>query len=537
MDVGRQLAVNAALLLLLFGAPAGASQQTGPDPAADDIRFDVWEIRVEGNEVLDRQQIERAVYPYVGPGKRVADMEAARANLERLYRDRGYGTVLVNLPEQNVDAGIVRLAVVGGEVDRLIVSDSRYFSLAQVREEMDALAPGTVPYLPRVQEQLSRANRMTPDRRVTPVLRPGRKVGTLEAELKVNDRFPLHGSSTLDNNYSADTEELRLRGSLSYDNLWQKYHSLSLQYQTAPQDPGQVQVLVGTYLLPFGPDKSNRLAVYAVQSESDTPSSSPFADAVIGDGTIFGARAIFPLKAFGSYYHNLSLGIDYKDFEEDIVAGSDTLNTPIDYTTFGASYSATLLKERRTTQFGLGFNFALRGLGNKGQEFEDKRFKSTPNFFYLTGNVRHEQALPRNWRGVVAGEFQATASPLISNEQFSAGGADSVRGYLTSQELGDSGLYAGLELHTPALAGYTDGWLNEAYGLGFFDFARLWVRDPLPGESSSATLTATGLGLRLASRRWSGEALWALALKDALDSSEPVEAGDSRVHFRLGYEF
>lgn len=537
MDVGEQRhRVLVAALLLLAQGPLVASQQASGTPS-DEVRFDVWEIRVEGNEVLDRRDIERAVYPFVGPGKGVADMEAARANLERLYRDRGYGTVLVNLPEQDVDEGIVRIAVVSGEVDRLIVSDSRYFSLAQIREEMNALAPGTVPYLPKVQEQLSQVNRMTPDRRVTPVLRPGREVGTLEADLKVTDQFPLHGSTTLDNNYSADTEELRLRGSVSYDNLWQKYHSLSLQYQTAPQDPGQVQVLVGTYLLPFGAEKSNRLALYAVQSESDTPSSSPFADAVIGDGTIVGARAIFPLRAFGSYFHNLSLGMDYKDFEEDIVAGSDTLNTPIDYTTFGASYSATLLREERTTQFDLGINFALRGLGNRGQEFEDKRFKSTPNFFYLTGGARHEQTLPRNWRGVLTGEFQASASPLISNEQFSAGGADSVRGYLTSQELGDSGVYAGLELHSPTLAGYTAGWLDDVYALGFFDFARLWVRDPLPGQSSNAWLASTGLGVRVDSRGWSAEALWAVALEDALDSNEPVESGDSRLHFRLGYGF
>ena len=58
-------------------------------PAADEPRFDVWEYDVEGNTVLPVPAIEKAVQPYLGPGKQLADVEGARAALEKVYQDAG----------------------------------------------------------------------------------------------------------------------------------------------------------------------------------------------------------------------------------------------------------------------------------------------------------------------------------------------------------------------------------------------------------------------------------------------------------------
>ena len=92
---------------------------------------------------------------------------------------------------------------------------------------------------------------------MTPVLRPGKTPGTVEVDLKVKDELPLHGSLELNDRYSTDTSRLRLSAMLRYDNLWQKEHSFSLQYQTAPEKPGEVKVWSGTYLARFlrGPER------------------------------------------------------------------------------------------------------------------------------------------------------------------------------------------------------------------------------------------------------------------------------------------
>ena len=266
-----------------------AEVNTAPDP--DTLRFDIWEFRIEGNSILDTREVERTVYPFLGPDKSIQDVEQARKTLEGIYQERGYGTIIVNIPEQDARSGIIRLQVTEGKVDRMRITGSHYFSLGRIRARVPALAPGQVPYLPLVQEELAALNNATPDRRIIPVMRPGRTPGTVEVELKVKDELPLHGSLEINNRNSSSTTSLRTTANLRYDNLWQKEHSLSLMYQVAPEKRDDVEVFSGTYVLRI-PDSNNALALYVVSSKSDIATAGDIA--VIGDGTTVGTRFVMP---------------------------------------------------------------------------------------------------------------------------------------------------------------------------------------------------------------------------------------------------
>ena len=142
-----------------------------------------------GAAILPAQTVERALYGHLGPQKTIADVEVARQALEASYRAAGYSTVFVDIPEQTVDAGIVRLQVTEGKLDRLRVTGARYFSNRQILAALPALEPGQVPQFPQVQRELATLNRQTPDRAVTPVLRAGRYPGTVDVELQVAGRL------------------------------------------------------------------------------------------------------------------------------------------------------------------------------------------------------------------------------------------------------------------------------------------------------------------------------------------------------------
>lgn len=526
----RQLIL--VVLLLFVGGMTTVHAQTATEKSAPG--FDVWEIRVSGNSMLDRRLVERAVYPYLGPDRGIADVEAARKALETLYRDQGFPTVIVNIPEQDVSEGIVRLEVVQGRIDRTRISGATYFSLGRIRKAVPALAEGEVPRLPKVQEQLQALNQANPDRRITPVFRPGRRPGTVEVELKVRDELPLHGNVEVNGRNTADTSRTRLSGSLRYDNLWQRLHSLSLQYQVSPEEPDEVQVLAATYVLPVGSGR-DRLALYAINSESDTEIGGTGALAVVGNGTIVGARWVHPLAGSPGYSHSLTLGGDYKDFDEAIeLVGADSLDTPIDYTKFSAQYSGNLIGEQALTRFSTGVNFGVRGLGNDEEEFEDKRFQARPNFVYLTANLSHEKQFSSGLRLRGRLEGQVAGQALISNEQFSAGGADSVRGYFESQELADDGLVGSLELYSPSLAGHLHAQVDNLRFLVFADAARLHINDPLPGTDDRIELYGAGAGLRLSAFN---NINVSLDLAWPLIDAEDVDKGDSRAHFSVNYDF
>ena len=158
----------AVLVSLILVRPAAAAEESPAEAAA---QFDVMEYRVLGNTLLPNPSIERAVYPFLGPGKTFADIESARQNLEQIYRDAGYGTVFVDVPEQQVDGGIVRLRVTEGKLDRVHVTGARYYSNGRIRQSLPALTQGAVPNLPEAQAQLASLNRLSADRSVVPVLK------------------------------------------------------------------------------------------------------------------------------------------------------------------------------------------------------------------------------------------------------------------------------------------------------------------------------------------------------------------------------
>jgi hemolysin activation/secretion protein len=511
-----------------------AAVEAGVESEQQSTVFDLLELRVKGNTLIDKKQLERTIYSFLGPKKSINTVEAARKALEELYQSQGYQTVAVDIPEQDVKNGIVYLQVVEGKVSRLRVVDSHYFSLGKIKAGVPELAEGHVPNFQKMQKQLTELAGQSTDRQIQPVLRAGETPGTLEVDLKVKDELPLHGRVELNGRNTSSTSRLRLVSSLRYDNLWQAMHSASLMYQVSPEDNKEVDVWAGTYAMPLL-NSDARLALYAVSSSSNAQIASAGALSVIGIGNIYGLRLIKPLKALNNYFHSATLGVDYKDFQEDLkLQGSDTIKTPISYLPFLAQYSGSLRGKESMTTFDLGLHFSVRGLGNKQQQFEEKRFLAKANYMYLTGNLKFQHDLPLGMELVSRFSGQVADSPLISNEQFSLGGAQSARGYFETQALADDGVFGSLELYSPHLGADDWDYLNNLKLLAFLDAGQGWIKNALPGNAKSHTLTSGGFGLHF--QLWK-RLFGVFDVGFPFTALAPVKSGDPRVHFNIATEF
>lgn len=510
---------------VLFGRVAVGQQA---DNSTENPAFTVFEYRVGGNSVLSNRQIETAVYAYLGPDKTIDDVEDARQNLETAYRDAGFSAALVSIPEQTVDAGIVRLEVVEGTVGRVRVTDARYVSGRQVRAQAASVQPGQPLFFPDLQDDLQAINRLSADRSVTPILKPGRSPGAVDLDLRVDDSLPLHGFFDINDQFTPDTEELRATVGLSYDNLFQRFHSLSVQYTTAPEQRSDTEILAATYLWRFA-NSPNVLALYGVDTNSDVATVGDLS--VLGDGRIFGARFVAPLQGSGAFYHSLTVGADFKDFNE--IIGED-LETPIAYTNLSTQYAFGWNGDSYISSYNIGANFGARPLGNTPEEFENKRFRAEPNYFYL--RLGTEQ-LKRIWGGVgLYGRIQGQYSPepLIGNEQFAAGGANTVRGYLEAERLGDFGVVANVEVRTPNFGASLWDKIDDFYLLAFYDAATLGIHNALPGQDPNFELYSTGVGFRLSMQPGLLASLdWALPLRDSLN----VQSSEERFHFSFRWGF
>jgi hemolysin activation/secretion protein len=505
------------------------------NPKQEPIGFNVFEFKIDGNSVLSNTQIEQAVYPFLGESKTIDDVEKARAALEAAYQNAGYLTVSVTIPQQEVDEGVVKLLVTEGAVERLRVKDAKYHSLAEIKSRVSEFEEGKVPHFPTAQQQLGTVNRGQ-NRQVTPVLRPGKSPGKVEVDLQVQDKLPLHGSLELNDRYSPNTTETRLNGSVRYENLWQKDHSLGVSFQVSPEDFNEVKVLSGTYVIPRM--NGDYFAAYGVISDSNIAAVGDVN--VVGNGYIVGARYIHPMPALENFYHSLTLGADYKVFKEALfLQGADSsIDSPVSYMMFSLGYDGTYQGKTSQTQGTLTLNFAPRGLGNTEKEFDERRNNARPNFANIRADLKHLQRLPYEWSMQARLLTQLSNAPLIAPEQMAIGGVDSVRGYLESSELGDNGLQATLELRTPPLKKFISTskvaeHIKELYAFAFTDVGYIKIKDAV-GQDPSRQIASAGVGLKLKANNGLFTYLdYAHAFRDSIE----VDKGDDRLHFRLGYEW
>jgi hemolysin activation/secretion protein len=514
-------------LAALAPAPVRAAEATAP---AAEPAFDIWEYEIEGNSVLPVEAIERAVQPHLGPGQSMRAVEAARAALEAAYQQAGYLTVLVDIPEQRVDDGVVRLAVLEGRVGEVYVSGSLYHSLGAIRQALPALAAGSVPNFAEAQSQLAALNR-NDDRRVSPVVKPGKLPGTVDMDLQVTDRLPWGAQAELNNQHAAGTTDLRASATLRYDNLFQLDHGLSLTLQSAPGAPDQSRVLVANYTVPEPGGDAWALSFTASNSDVETLGGTQ----ALGNGRTYGLRHHHGFTA-GGWASTLSLGADLKLLKDKIAAGSDAIETPIRYLPFQAAYAGSWSDDRESLQLNASLSFALRRIlqrevdcaGTRQDQFSCKTEGASGSFGVFRTDGRWSVPLGEGSLGMRLGG-QIASGPLVSAEQFALGGADTVRGYFEGEVSADHALVASLEWRGPNwAAGAGTGW-TDARPLVFVDLGRGWLAQASAGQQPRTSLASAGVGLRLG----------APSLEGAMDIAWPAKstpnttASEAQVHVRV----
>ena len=166
----------------------------------------------------------------------------------------------------------------------------------------------------------------------------------------------------------------------------------------------------------------------------------------------------------------------------------------------------------------------------------------------LNADLSHTQELPEGFQlyGKVLG--QVADGPLVSSEQLSLGGLDTVRGYLESEVLGDNGIVGNIELRSPNVGDMLQKQMKDETGQGaprfptfnewrFFAFAdagTVTVLTPLSEQQSKFDVWSYGIGTRFKVFNYlNGTLVYSVPMI----SQTYTQARDSRVNFRIWGEF
>jgi hemolysin activation/secretion protein len=201
-------------------------------------RFAVEKYLIAGNTALPPATMAEVLTNIDGDFGTNVSFDGVRTvveELQRAYRERGYVTVAVGLPQQKLTNQTVKVQVTEGRLAVINVTGNHYFSSNNVMRALPSLHTNTLLNGPIFQAELNRANENR-DRQIYPIIGPGLDPGTSALTLRVKDQLPLHAKMDFNNQNSPGTPDLRVNTSAEVDNLWQLNHSLGVQYGFSPQE-------------------------------------------------------------------------------------------------------------------------------------------------------------------------------------------------------------------------------------------------------------------------------------------------------------
>jgi hemolysin activation/secretion protein len=213
-------------------------------------RFDIKGYRVEGNTLLPPELVRKTLARFTGSGKDFGTVQEALEALQEEYRCRGYSTVHVLLPEQELERGEVWLQVAEGRLSAVKVEGNASFDQQNIRRSIPGLVEGKVPDIDSVSASLSVANE-NPAKKVSLQLQSGEKQDELTALVRVVDERPWRIGLNIENTGSRQTGEWRLGALFQHANLFNLDHLLTLQYVTAPERPSKVAIYSAGYRIPL----------------------------------------------------------------------------------------------------------------------------------------------------------------------------------------------------------------------------------------------------------------------------------------------
>ena len=512
--------------MLLAWMPLALAQ---PKPAPPAPRFEIRSFVVQGNTLLPKAEVERVVAPFTGAGKDFGSVQQALEALQEAYLARGYNAVRVSVPEQDLVGGQVRLQVVEARVRAVRVEQNLYFDEANVRASMPTLRAGEAPNTRRIGENVQLVNE-NPAKQVTVRLESTDQIGALDAVVRVNDAKPGRFTTFIDNTGEPQTGQLRAGFGYQHANLWNRDHVLSAQLVTSPTEASNVGIFGVGYRAPLYGWKS-ALDLIAGYSDVDSGTVQNLFT-VSGKGSIFGARYTQILPRIEAYEQTVSLGLDYRAFDQHValVGTSETLLPEITVRPLSLAYTGRHSRVGSDLSFSVAASRNIPGSGAAGKDaFEAQRPGADPSYTIVRAAATWSYILPRDYLLRTAGNLQYTGDLLVPGEQLGLGGADNVRGFYEREIAFDEGWRLSVELYTPDF-GPRD-WRVRA--LTFVDGGR--GTDNAPERNLDDSIASAGLGLRVnRGRTLFLRADWGYVFNG---STATREKGADRFHVALGYSF
>ncbi|MFT5466215.1 MAG: hemolysin activation/secretion protein [Verrucomicrobiales bacterium] len=482
---------------------------------------------------------------FVGEQLSMAMLEAIPKAIIEAYREGDYPLVDAYFPEQDITTGkiqvVVREALLGKlKVDGAEGSTSDYL-MKQIR-----VAPGERINSTILEGDIDWMN-SSPARRIDLIYERGEEDGTSDIILKSQGLPPVGAYVSYGNTGVEATGVNEWATGFNISSLFGSEHDLGYSFSgDAELDNLNAHTVIYGLPLPW----RHRLQFIGAYVTSQSGAGSAVLPLDVDGESIQGsANYKIILPKIDIHRQNLTLGIDYKSTNTDILFGGQTFfDSVVEVFQFRAGYDLTVSDKLGYTRFDVGAVFSPGDMlnSNNDEAFQALRDQSTSDYWYLSGEVERYVKLPKDWGLKLTVEGQFTDDRLVSTEQLLAGGYRSLRGVDENIARGDTGIVSGLELIAPRFSivkkkaaapgegeDPAEGEKAEAEGVdtvgafAFVDSAWLYSNGDFQGEPDQS-LQTTGLGVNY---RFGKHASLRASYGWVLNDSGLEEVGEGKWHF------
>lgn len=495
-------------------APAAIDLDLPPTPTPpahdDGPAMDVQGFAIEGNSAIATLDLQALLQALEGQSLTVSQLEAGAARITRLYRERGYPFAYAYLPEQTVEAGLVRIAVLEGRLGEVRVENATRQRANVIDAPLTRLEHGQVIRADALESSLLLLGDIH-GAHAKARLQPGSKVGTSDLVVMVEDTALVGGALGLDNSGNRYTGVWRASGSVQLNGALGLGERIQLHSLLSSEHLHNYHL---DYLMPLGPWNTrvgagvSRLS-YALGKEFSVLDA-------YGNATAAKLHATQPLVRSRGVNLNAHLQYDQKRLTDHIGRHSSHAPKRSRLATLGLNGDwQDHWGSRAMNVWDLSWTRGQLRLDSDGQRRQDAQsIRRAGRFQTLNASFARWQALTGPWSlyGRVNGQW--ADKNLDSSEKMSLGGAHGVRAYPQGEAAGDMGWLATLALRH-ALA---PGW--QLSGFGDVGKVRLQHR-PWHEGPNHQRLGGAGIGVQHTGQDWSLETALAWRLGSHLASSAP----------------
>lgn len=510
-------------------------------PSVAEVHFSVAAYQVSVPDGLVAQEWETRLSTFVGANKSFADVRAAQLFLQHALLQAGFSGAVVQLPEQTLENGVVRLEVRLPSLSAIQVEGNHYYDEGNIRASLTSLHSSRLPDALEIGRNLKQIN-MNRSKNTRVTLKKSQDEN-IEALASVADASPWRMAMFADNTGSRETGKIRAGWNVEYNNLFNLDHSVSMQAVTSPAHVDQVKVFALNYHVPLYAQHTDIDLSYGYSSvdsfvglSSATGASAGQLD-LAGSGRSLGVNVTYYLPSQKSgLSQRLMAGLGSRLYTNKTLFNSVTASdNRVRSNVFTLAYQAEWKKEGDSLSAYLGLSQGFSaGSYSDASSFAQARVDAAPHFNLLKWSIAAQKSFAQDWLFSAAAMMQYSAHPLIAGEQFGLGGRDSVRGFLEREITGDRGYQYRAEVYSPNLWKRAEN--NAALrALWFIDGGAVsFSQAPYANALMRQSIASTGLGLR-----YQYTSHWMLNLDAAtvLDAGGAQGRGDWMLHTNMSYSF